>query len=203
MTEHATQVETETSETNNPETAHSEKTAPRPSSLPTIFSALAFLLAPLSLVSRLLGNKTVQNDPMQAVNAKLNQIENRIGDVELQITSDKLDAVDMQLKQILMNLKQLSRMADDATREHIERAYKELKPLVSRAHVKAEIDLQSAMAPENSSMPEAVKELSPSDIKPLSEDTKQNVSQPASDSDQPVKPTPPPVKIPPTQTNAL
>jgi len=214
MSEHATQIESETSEVKKPETETAESPIPeapptRQSSLPIIFSALALLLAGLALAANLLGNKTVQIDPMQAINTKLGQIENRIGDVELQMTNDKLDVVDTQLKHILMNLKQLSRIADDATRERINRAYRLLEPLASSGHVKAEIDLQSTIDPENNSLPEAAKDLSPLDITSLPEDAKPDMPQPAPDSsafeNQPAQATPPATKTAPaqipTQTN--
>ncbi len=202
MSKHTTQTEDHT-----PESPPVETPPVRQSSLPVVFSVLALLLAALALAANLLGNKTVQTDPTQIMSSKLGQIESRIGDVEAQMTNDKLDVVNSQLKQMLMNLKQLSRIADDATRARIERAYKQLEPLVTSARVKAEIDLQSIVAPENQSSPAAEPTASPSaiDMPAQQEEATITMPQPTPDStplkNQPTKITAPSAGAAPTATD--
>jgi len=156
MAEHTPQTENtaeeSASEHDEAQIDHNETQTERKSSLPVVFSALAMLIAALALAANLLGNKPAHIDPMQSINSKLGQIEARIGDVEAQMSSDKLDVVDTQLKQILLSLKQLAHIADDTTRQRIDRAYKMLEPLTMPAtRIKAEVDLQEASAPENQS----------------------------------------------------
>ena len=156
-------------------------------SLPLILSGIAVLLAALALIANLMGNQTPRVDPLQAVNSKLGQIEARIGDVETQLTSDKLDGVNMQLKRIMLELDQLSSIADDATRSKIRQAYQLLKPLSEPAtRVKAEVDVQSTVMPENQTQPEepaAIPAAVPEDAKtapePAASEAAVNTAEPA------------------------
>jgi len=118
--------------------------------LPLVLSAIAVVLAALALIAGQIDRRAEHIDPMQAVNSKLGQIEARIGDVEAQIRTDKMDVVEIQLKKMLLDLKQLSAIADEATRTKLERAYQSLKPLSSPAtRVQAEVDADSTIAGEN------------------------------------------------------
>jgi len=127
--------------------------------LPLVLSAFAVVLAALALIAGQIDRRAEHIDPMQAVNSKLGQIEARIGDVEARIRNDKMDVVEIQLKKMLLDLKQLSAIADEATRNKLERAYQALKPLSSPAtRVQAEVDASSTIAEENQvveSSPEA------------------------------------------------
>ena len=119
-------------------------------SLPLVLSGIAVLLAALALIANQMGQPEPRMDPLDAVNSKLGQIEARIGDMESQLTSDKLDVVNMQLKRILLDLEQLSAVADDATRQKIDQAYGLLKSLSGPAvRVQAEVDIQGTAMPEN------------------------------------------------------
>ena len=125
------------------------------SSLPLVLSGIAVLLAALALIANQMGQPEPRMDPLDAVNSKLGQIEARIGDMESQLTNDKLDVVNMRLKRILLDLEQLSTVADDATRSKINQAYQLLEPLTGPAtKVKAEVDVQSTIALENQSQSE-------------------------------------------------
>ncbi len=120
--------------------------------LPMVLSGLAVLIAALALIANQMGQPASNADPFEAMNSKLGQIEARIGDVESQVISDKMDGVQIQLKRILLDLEQLATVADDATRSKIDQAYHLLKPLSMPATaVKAEVDMQSTTAPENQS----------------------------------------------------
>ncbi|MDQ6972250.1 MAG: hypothetical protein Q9M30_06340 [Mariprofundaceae bacterium] len=127
--------------------------------LPLVLSAIAVVLAALALIAGQIDRRAEHINPMQAVNSKLGQIEARIGDVETQIRNDKMDVVEIQLKKMLLELKQLSAIADETTRTKLERAYQALKPLSSPAtQVQAEVDAGSTTAGENQtveSSPEA------------------------------------------------
>ena len=118
--------------------------------LPMILSGLAVLIAALALIANQMGQPTSRIDPLEAMNSKLGQIEARIGDMELQVVNDKMDGVQIQLKRILLDLEQLSSVADDATRSKIDQAFHLLQPLTMPATaVKAQVDMQSTLAPEN------------------------------------------------------
>lgn len=150
-------------------------------SLPLVLSGIAVLIAALALIANQMAQPAPRIDPFDAVNNKLGQIEARIGDMESQLTIDKLDGASMQLKRILLDLEQLSQIADETTRSSIDQAYQLLKPLSDPASsVKAEVDVQSTMEPENQSAPEGpaatnepatADESSATDIAPLPEAT--------------------------------
>lgn len=124
-------------------------------SLPLVLSGIAVLLAALALVANQMGHRQPRTDPMALMNTKLGQIEARISDVETQVHNDKLDNANMQLQGILLELRHLSAIADDATRSKIEQAYRLLQPLSEpETRVKAQVDMQSTEAPENQSQPE-------------------------------------------------
>jgi len=119
-------------------------------SLPLVLSGIAVLLAALALIANQMGQPEPRMDPLDALNSKLGQIEARLGDMESQLTSDKLDVVNMKLKKILLDLEQLSAVADDATRQKIDQAYGLLKALSGPAiKVQAEVDIQGTVVPEN------------------------------------------------------
>jgi len=135
---------------NTSENTAKEEVQSTGNSLSLVLSGIAVLLAALALIANQMGQPEPRMDPLDAVNSKLGQIEARIGDMESQLTSDKLDVVNMQLKKILLDLEQLSAVADDATRQKIDQAYGLLKSLSGpAAKVHAEIDMQSAVVPEN------------------------------------------------------
>lgn len=121
--------------------------------LPLILSGLAVLLAALALIANQMGQPAQNINPLETVNSKLGQIEARIGDMESQLTNDKLDVVNMQLKRILLNLEQLSAVADDVTRQKIDQAYRLLKPLSEPAvRIQADVDIQGTVMPENQTL---------------------------------------------------
>jgi len=123
--------------------------------LAMVLSGLAVLIAALALIANQMGQPASRVDPLEAMNSKLGQIEARIGDMELQVVSDKMDGVQIQLKRILLDLEQLAAVADDTTRSKIDQAHQLLKPLTMPATaVKAEVDLQSTLAPENQTLVE-------------------------------------------------
>ena len=130
--------------------AGGDETGGKNSFLPLILSGLAVLIAVLALIANQMGQTAPRTDQFEAMNSKLGQIEARIGDVESQVTSDRMDGVQMKLKRILLDLEQLSSLADDATRSKIDQAYHLLKPLSTPATaVKVQVDMQSTEVPEN------------------------------------------------------
>ncbi|OIQ02824.1 MAG: hypothetical protein COS82_00635 [Zetaproteobacteria bacterium CG06_land_8_20_14_3_00_59_53] len=157
-------------------------------SLPLVLSGIAVLIAALALIANQMGQPAPRIDPFEAMNNKLGQIEARIGDMESQLTSDKLDGVSMQLKRILLELEQLSMMADETTRSKIEQARQLLQPLSEPAtSVKAEVDAQSTLAPENQTAPDepaVTDEPAASDAAPVTEPEAPAVSAP----DEPAAP---------------
>jgi len=119
-------------------------------SLPLVLSGIAVLIAALALIANQMGQPAPRIDPFDALSGKLGQIEARLGDMESQLTSDKLDGVSLQLKRIQFELEQLALLADEDTRQRIDQALALLKPLSEPAgKVQAEVDVQSLVAPEN------------------------------------------------------
>ncbi|MDQ6965676.1 MAG: hypothetical protein Q9M23_01990 [Mariprofundaceae bacterium] len=119
-------------------------------SLPLVLSGIAVLIAALALIANQMGQPEPRIDPLNALNGKLGQIEARLGDMESQLTSDKLDGVSLQLKRIQFELEQLALLADKDTRQRIDQALDFLKPLSELSvKVQAEVDVQSLVAPEN------------------------------------------------------
>jgi len=124
-------------------------------SLPLVLSGIAVLIAALALIANQMGQSAPRVDPFDALNGKLGQIEARLGDMESQLTSDKLDGVSLQLKRIQFELEQLSLLAGEDTRQRIDQALALLRPLSEPAgKVQAEVDVQSLVAPENQSAAE-------------------------------------------------
>jgi len=168
-------------------------------SLPLVLSGIAVLIAALALVANQMGNRAPRIDPIDTMNSKLGQIEARIGDVESQLVSDKLDGVSVQLKRIMFELEQLSSIADDATRSKINQAYQILKPLSEPdTKVKAEVDMQSTVAPENQSQTEPAasgpsEDASPAEQAPARTDSQAtDTPAPASETNPVAKPAFPP-----------
>jgi len=145
--------------------------------LPLVFSGIAVLIAALALVANQMSKPAPGIDPVQLVNSKLGQIEARIGDMELQLNNDKLSGVQMQLKRIMLELEQLSRLADKPTRNKIDEAYNLLKQLSGPAtNVKAEVDMQSTLEGKGQSADTAAE---PVPAEPLASPESEITNEPA------------------------
>ena len=178
--------------------------ATKSSFFPLALALLAVLIAVLALAVGLMRNKPAPLMPVQTLNERLDRIETRIGEIASQVNSDKQDIVNMRLKQILLSLDQLSHIADDATRERIERAYKLLQPLAGPAgRVQAEVDMQSVVADENQAArtrTNSREKHQPTKAAPRVEQsspqTDANPRQPSANTPQPtVQPSSPPASI--------
>lgn len=159
--------------------------------LPLVLSGIAVLIAALALIANQMSRPAPGIDPVQLVNSKLGQIEARIGDMESQLNNDKLSGVQMQLKRIMLELEQLSRLADDSTRSKINEAYNLLKPLSEPAtSIKAEVDMQSTLKGENQSSDAAAEpDHAEPQVVPGPEDTNEPVAPDAGQPDETTRPT--------------
>jgi len=146
--ENSSNTDNETRPTDNP-------SGGQRNSLPLVLSGIAVLIAALALIANQMGQPAPRVDPFDALNGKLGQIEARLGDMESQLTSDKLDGVSLQLKRIQFELEQLALLANEDTRQRIDQALALLKPLSEPAvKVQAEVDIQSLVEPENQTIVE-------------------------------------------------
>ena len=135
--------------------------APSPSapssSIPVLLSSLALLLAALALAATLISNRNM--DAQQStdnIKNKLSSIENRVDHMEALMATDKHSLVKAQLKKTLLNLHELSRLADKETKSEISRAETILLRLSTPAtKIKAKVDLKSAEQPAQQHEPEA------------------------------------------------
>ncbi len=117
----------------------------RASSVPILLSSLALLLAVFALAATLIGSKNMGvRQPLDDIKAELSAMESRVDHVESLIATDKRGLVQSELKKMLLNLHELSRLGDDETKAEIARAEAILLRLSTPAtRVKAQVDLKS------------------------------------------------------------
>ena len=118
--------------------------------LPVLLSVLALGLAAVSLaglmkLNQRLNARQPDNALERALEHKVAAIEHRVSHVESLLTTSRHDMVRAELKKMLLNLQELSRLADDQTRAEIAKAEAVLLRLSSPAtRVRAKVDLKSA-----------------------------------------------------------
>ena len=132
--------------------------APRSSSMPVILASLALLLAAFALAVTLNSNKDmgVRQPPgdIQAgdIQGKLSTMERRVDQMEASMATNKRDLVQAKLKNMLLNLRELSYLGDNKTMAEIAKAEAILRRLSSREiRIEARVDLQST---EHAATPE-------------------------------------------------
>jgi len=172
-----------------PDTDSTEKTAeqeqktqppvtPKPtrtSSIPILLSSLALLLAVFALAATLISNKNMgTRQPLDDIKAELSAMGSRVNHVESLIATDKRGLVQNELKKMLLNLHELSRLGDDETKAEIARVEAILLRLSTPAtKVKAQVDLKST---EQAGQPDEPKAsaTAPSSPEPAKEPVTQN-----------------------------
>jgi len=128
----------------------------RASSIPTLVSSLALLLAVFALAATLISSKNMgTRQPLDDIKGQLSAMESRVNHVEALIATDKHGLVQAELKKMLLNLHELSRLGDDATRSEISKVEAILLRLSTPAtKVKAQVDLKSTEQPVTPNEPE-------------------------------------------------
>ncbi len=124
--------------------------------LPVLLSVLALGLAAVSLAGLMKLNQRLNaRQPDRALEHKVAAIEHRVSHVESLLTTSRHDMVRAELKKMLLNLQELSRLADDQTRAEIAKAEAVLLRLSSPAtRVRAKVDMKSAKpAPAHGAKP--------------------------------------------------
>jgi len=117
----------------------------RSSSIPVLLSILALLLAAFALSVALTGNKNmVARQPLDDIKEELTAMRNRVNHMEALMATDKRELVQTELKRMLLNLHELSRLGDNKTRSEISKAEAVLLRLSTpKTRVKAQVDLKS------------------------------------------------------------
>ncbi|MDQ6959116.1 MAG: hypothetical protein Q9M24_08425 [Mariprofundaceae bacterium] len=117
----------------------------RASSVPILLSSLALLLAVFALAATLISSKNMgARQPLDDIKAELSAMGSRVNHVESLIATDKHGLVQNELKKMLLNLHELSRLGDDETRAEIAKIEAILLRLSTPAtKVKAQVDLKS------------------------------------------------------------
>jgi len=108
-------------------------------------SALALALAAIALVGMLKLNQRLNaQQPPRELEHKLAAVEHRVSHVEELLSTSRKDMVRAELKKMLLNLRELSRLADESTRAEIAKAEAVLMRLSSPAtRVRAKVDMES------------------------------------------------------------
>lgn len=144
------------SETTQSEPTQSQATAsqPQPASsasgrtpvMAYMLSALALALAAISLIGMVkLNHRLNAQQPPRELEHKLAAVEHRVSHVEELLSTSRKDMVRAELKKMLLNLRELSRLADENTRAELSKAEAVLMRLSSPAtRVRAKVDMESA-----------------------------------------------------------
>ncbi len=129
----------------------------RSSSIPLFLSSLALLLAAFALTVALISSKNINaHRSLSGIKGKLNVMEGRMNHVETLMATDKRGMVQAELKKMLLNLHELSRLGDDKTRAEIAKAEAVLQRLSTpETRIRIKVDLKRAMQPGRSDKPEA------------------------------------------------
>jgi len=114
------------------------------------------LLAVFALAATLISSNMGTRQPLDDIKGQLSAMESRVNHMEALMATDKHGLVQAELKKMLLNLHELSRLSDDATRSEISKVEMILLRLSTPAtSVKARVDLKSTEQPAPSDEPEA------------------------------------------------
>ncbi len=119
-------------------------------SLSMLLSILAVLLAAFALVSTLAGNKHMNAQRVNpATSSRLGALEGRVNHMEALMATDRRGMMQAQVKKLLYNVRELSRLGDAKTKVEISKVENILRRLTTApaTKVKARVDMKSTEQP--------------------------------------------------------